>query len=105
MTDFTREESWVQHMPDVSTDTKPLPVKIAEDLHSWMSELRSPNGAYVVDPHEFLPANVTCDFEGSTLFIKAMVIRIEAVMRKENIIPSVDKKDRSKAAPSPSGRA
>ena len=62
-------------------ETKKLAKKIATELQSWMSDLNSEKGEWVVNPHEFLPANVTCDFAGEARFIKDMTKIIECRLK------------------------
>lgn len=64
-------------------DTNALATNIAEDLYDWMYGLKSKDGSFVVDSHEFLPANVTCDFAGKSLFIRGMAGRINTVLSQQ----------------------
>lgn len=52
-------------MSDLSHD-------IATRIYDWMNSLSSPEGSWVVDPTEFLPANVTVDWAGRCTFINKM---------------------------------
>ncbi len=60
-------------MPELSQE-------IAEKIYNWMNNLSSPDGNWVVDSHEFLPANVTVDWAGRCQFINGMAKLIEKGM-------------------------
>ena len=57
--------------------------KIAKEIYDWLNNLKSEAGEWVVDPHEFLPANVTCDFVGKMNLIKGMNKIIESNFKEK----------------------
>lgn len=58
--------------------------EIAEKLCEWIQNQKSPIGSYAVDPHEFLPADVTCDFGGRARFVQGMGRIIAVALAEQN---------------------
>lgn len=57
--------------------------KIAEEIYDWMNSLASSEGNWVVDSHEFLPANVTVDWAGRCQFISGIAKCIDKCISRK----------------------
>ena len=62
---------------DQERSTPDLSYEIAERIYNWMNGLASPDGSWVVNSHEFLPANVTLDWAVRCTFINHIAKIIE----------------------------
>lgn len=65
---------------------------LAEEIYERMRGLTSKEGQWVVDCHEFLPANVTCDHAGKACLINIIANAIEKYLGNR-LITTTDNKE------------
>jgi len=75
----------MENIPKVPMETAKI-FDLAEALHKWMAGLKSKDGSWVVDSHEFLPANVTCDYAGKMSLINGIANTIEDYLSNRLVV-------------------
>lgn len=63
--------------------TQRLARHIADAIYAKLVSLKSDEPIWQHDPHEFLPANVCCDYAGKMRLMKSMVYEIQKILDLE----------------------
>jgi len=61
-------------------------INLAEAIYDWMKSLTSKEGLWVVDNHEFLPANVLCDHHGKMILIHGLANAMEKYLENKLVV-------------------